>query len=110
MINLNHTATRQTKALHAALDAAAPDQESWLAGEATFNEARSNNESIEDALSFALDNSAPDQEPWVAGRKAFYELLNDDQNKTERRNVFSFSPGAFSPKQQAALQPHPERN
>ena len=53
--------------LHKALDAAAPDQESWLAGQAAFDEAFLAGSGLDSAYTAALDAAAPDQESWLAG-------------------------------------------
>lgn len=60
-------------ALHAALDAAAPDQESWLKGEETFwNALQELGLPDGRALSKALDAAAPNGDSWRAGSKAFW--------------------------------------
>lgn len=53
--------------LHNALDAAAPDGGSWLAGEAAFVEAFLGGQTADQAYTAALDAAAPDQESWLAG-------------------------------------------
>lgn len=54
-------------ALHCALDAAAPDQESWVRGEAAFF--------IEGDIDPALDTCAPDKEAWVLGDRIFLAVF-----------------------------------
>lgn len=61
-------------ALDAALDAAAPDQVSWIAGERTFENMRLCGDSIEESLYAALDAAAPDNGAWKAGYDRFQEL------------------------------------
>ncbi len=58
-------------ALVAALDAAAPDEESWKCGWATFWSALQNDCTLHAALVRTLNATAPDQEFWMQGYEAF---------------------------------------
>jgi hypothetical protein len=58
-----------SNALDAALDAAAPTRELWLAGKTAFMDAiASNSDDIKAAYYAALDAAAPDETSWLAGR------------------------------------------
>lgn len=67
-------------ALYAALDAAAPDRESWLSGKDAFNaaEAQTSQHFLDDSLVAALNAAAPDGHSWLDGREAFY-AAHDNQ-------------------------------
>lgn len=95
---------RMQESIYAALNAAAPDTERWLAGLDVFNDALLVSTPAR-ALELALDAAAPDQKTWVDGHAAFYARTS------AKRRFTLFPSGAFSNAQQAALkQPHPERN
>jgi len=78
--------TIDTTALTNALDAAAPDSEHWLKGDAAFNEHIDQNpDDIEGAYYAALDAAAPDEARWIAGRDVLVlegiELVPGSQGK-----------------------------
>lgn len=61
-----------TPCIERALDAAAPDGESWRKGHTVFWD-RLSKGTIGQALSKALDAAAPDAASWLAGEAAFAE-------------------------------------
>lgn len=61
--------------LEAALDAAAPTQELWLAGHAAYHTSLLTDPDKQTAYYAALDAAAPDKESWIAGRDML--VLND---------------------------------
>ena len=64
--------TIDTNALSNALDAAAPDAESWLKGEAAYNaQIELDPSDIKSACFAALNAAAPDEKEWFAGRNIF---------------------------------------
>ena len=59
-------------ALSEALDASAPDRDSWINGESVFWQSIRSGATLEDALKNALDASAPDGDSWINGWNAFW--------------------------------------
>jgi hypothetical protein len=69
------------ESLIAALDAAAPDGDSWLKGQAAFYSTIEGNNDIEAGYYAALDAAAPDEESWKRGELALLthgKLTNHD--------------------------------
>lgn len=66
--------------LGAALDASAPDGESWVKGQEVFWETlRSSDGDLEKTLEAALNTAAPDRESWIKGQRAFWGTLTAQQ-------------------------------
>jgi hypothetical protein len=101
--------TTVASALHCALDAAAPDQESWLRGEeAYFNTLPATGATEDDydrALDAALDAAAPDQFTWIRGDRVFIAVRNTLADRTfssrarRIRHVRVFTDEQFAPRQ-----------
>jgi hypothetical protein len=73
-----HEALRNERienALEEALNAAAPDPESWTAGHEAFY--GGNHGTLDEQLEHALNAAAPDPESWTAGWDKFHELFHE---------------------------------
>lgn len=64
-----------TVALWAGLDAAAPDEDAWLAGQAAYRASQDRGETLDDSYAAALDAAAPDGLSWLFGKQAIYRSL-----------------------------------
>lgn len=78
-----HEASRDDQiqsALEEALNAAAPDPESWTAGWDAFYQ--DDHDTLDGQLEHALDAAAPDSESWTAGWEKFHELYHETASST----------------------------
>jgi hypothetical protein len=87
--------------LSAALDAAAADQPSWLAGDEAFWTALRSGSTIAEALWAALDAAADDEPSWLAGDEAFEQNNENDGDENEAgwKRFVPFRDNQFSPRQ-----------
>jgi len=72
------TTEAPTVSLYAALDAAAPDRERWIAGKDAFYDALQADKTVDEAYYDALDAAAPDEEHWKIGYAALFGLEYTD--------------------------------
>lgn len=73
---------RINTSLGKALDAAAPNSVSWIAGEANFDDMYyEKSESLNTSIEAALDAAAPDGDSWIEGKEVFYQSLKNIRKK-----------------------------
>lgn len=73
---------RINTSLGKALDAAAPNSVSWIAGEENFDDMYfEKGESLDKSIEAALDAAAPDGDSWITGKEVFYKTLKNVRKK-----------------------------